>query len=87
MLLSCFSLNGFEFVAALSRCMWLCHQYKKLLSSEPGKIRTHERFMAGSLAGASAQTAIYPMEVSRDEGWAAHIIIFLWLCPNIESIQ
>lgn len=39
-------------------------QYKKLLSSEPGKVKTHERFMAGSLAGATAQTAIYPMEVS-----------------------
>uniref|UniRef100_A0A674NQS0 Solute carrier family 25 member 24 n=1 Tax=Takifugu rubripes TaxID=31033 RepID=A0A674NQS0_TAKRU len=40
-------------------------QYKKLLSSEPGKVRTHERFMAGSLAGATAQTAIYPMEVLK----------------------
>ncbi|XP_013877283.1 mitochondrial adenyl nucleotide antiporter SLC25A24 [Austrofundulus limnaeus] len=40
-------------------------QYKKLLSSEPGKIQTHERFMAGSLAGATAQTAIYPMEVMK----------------------
>ncbi|XP_017275856.1 calcium-binding mitochondrial carrier protein SCaMC-1 [Kryptolebias marmoratus] len=40
-------------------------QYKKLLSSEPGKIKIHERFMAGSLAGATAQTAIYPMEVMK----------------------
>ncbi|XP_072294675.1 mitochondrial adenyl nucleotide antiporter SLC25A24-like [Eucyclogobius newberryi] len=40
-------------------------QYKKLLSSEPGKVKMHERFMAGSLAGASAQTAIYPMEVMK----------------------
>ncbi|XP_015460327.3 calcium-binding mitochondrial carrier protein SCaMC-1 [Astyanax mexicanus] len=40
-------------------------QYKKLLSKEGGKIRTHERFMAGSLAGATAQTAIYPMEVMK----------------------
>ncbi|GLD49583.1 calcium-binding mitochondrial carrier protein SCaMC-1 isoform X1 [Lates japonicus] len=40
-------------------------QYKKLLASEPGKIKTHERFMAGSLAGATAQTAIYPMEVMK----------------------
>lgn len=43
-------------------------QYKKLLSSEPGKVKTHERFMAGSLAGATAQTAIYPMEVSTFGG-------------------
>lgn len=42
----------------------MCHQYKRLLSSEPGKVKTHERFMAGSMAGATAQTAIYPMEVS-----------------------
>ncbi|XP_072537600.1 mitochondrial adenyl nucleotide antiporter SLC25A24 [Salminus brasiliensis] len=40
-------------------------QYKKLLSKEGGKIQTHERFMAGSLAGATAQTAIYPMEVMK----------------------
>ncbi|KAF7690094.1 calcium-binding mitochondrial carrier protein SCaMC-1 [Silurus meridionalis] len=40
-------------------------QYKKLLSSEDGTVRTHERFMAGSLAGATAQTAIYPMEVMK----------------------
>ncbi|XP_045904732.1 calcium-binding mitochondrial carrier protein SCaMC-1 [Micropterus dolomieu] len=40
-------------------------KYKTLLSSEPGKVKTHERFMAGSLAGATAQTAIYPMEVMK----------------------
>lgn len=40
-------------------------QYKKLLASEAGKVKTHERFMAGSLAGATAQTAIYPMEVMK----------------------
>ncbi|XP_028258760.1 calcium-binding mitochondrial carrier protein SCaMC-1 [Parambassis ranga] len=40
-------------------------QYKKLLSSEPGKVKTHERFISGSLAGATAQTAIYPMEVMK----------------------
>ncbi|KAF7661784.1 hypothetical protein LDENG_00254360 [Lucifuga dentata] len=40
-------------------------QYKKLLSSEGKKIETHRRFMAGSLAGATAQTAIYPMEVLK----------------------
>lgn len=44
-----------------------CHflQYKKLLSSKGEKIETHQRFLAGSLAGATAQTAIYPMEVRR----------------------
>lgn len=43
-----------------------CSQFKKLLTKEGGQIQPHERFMAGSLAGATAQTAIYPMEV-RDE--------------------
>ncbi|XP_056911709.1 mitochondrial adenyl nucleotide antiporter SLC25A24-like isoform X1 [Takifugu flavidus] len=40
-------------------------QYKKLLSSKGEKIQTHQRFLAGSLAGATAQTAIYPMEVLK----------------------
>lgn len=40
-------------------------QYKTLLSKDGGKVQTHERFMAGSLAGATAQTAIYPMEVMK----------------------
>lgn len=49
--------NNFHFVL----------QYKKLLSSEGKKIETHKRFMAGSMAGATAQTAIYPMEVRGRE--------------------
>ncbi|XP_062843668.1 mitochondrial adenyl nucleotide antiporter SLC25A24-like [Trichomycterus rosablanca] len=40
-------------------------QYKKYLSPEKDKIQTAQRFMAGSLAGATAQTAIYPMEVVK----------------------
>ncbi|XP_029903853.1 calcium-binding mitochondrial carrier protein SCaMC-1-like [Myripristis murdjan] len=40
-------------------------QYKKLLANDAGKIQTHERFLAGSLAGATAQTAVYPMEVLK----------------------
>ncbi|XP_075877336.1 mitochondrial adenyl nucleotide antiporter SLC25A24-like [Nelusetta ayraudi] len=39
-------------------------QYKKLLS-DGNKVKTHQRFLAGSLAGATAQTAIYPMEVLK----------------------
>ncbi|XP_040002543.1 calcium-binding mitochondrial carrier protein SCaMC-3-like isoform X2 [Xiphias gladius] len=34
-------------------------------NNETGKLRVHERFVAGSLAGATAQTAIYPMEVLK----------------------
>ncbi|XP_056453668.1 mitochondrial adenyl nucleotide antiporter SLC25A24-like [Gadus chalcogrammus] len=40
-------------------------QYKKLLSSEGSKVEIHQRFMAGSLAGATAQTALYPMELMK----------------------
>ncbi|XP_072240403.1 mitochondrial adenyl nucleotide antiporter SLC25A23 isoform X2 [Leuresthes tenuis] len=34
-------------------------------SNETRTLRVHERFLAGSLAGATAQTAIYPMEVLK----------------------
>ncbi|CAG5896788.1 unnamed protein product [Menidia menidia] len=38
----------------------------KFMAYEQGKkIETHKRFMAGSMAGATAQTAIYPMEVLK----------------------
>lgn len=49
-----------------------------MLSSEPGKVKTHERFMAGSLAGATAQTAIYPMEVSIGGGRTVLFTMFLY---------
>lgn len=39
-------------------------QYKKILTRDDGKLGTVERFVSGSLAGATAQTSIYPMEVS-----------------------
>ncbi|XP_063796185.1 mitochondrial adenyl nucleotide antiporter SLC25A24 [Pseudophryne corroboree] len=44
---------------------WAYDQYKKLFTSESGKLGTAERFIAGSLAGATAQTSIYPMEVMK----------------------
>ncbi|KAF7243432.1 Calcium-binding mitochondrial carrier protein SCaMC-1 [Varanus komodoensis] len=39
--------------------------YKKMFINEDGKIGTVERFISGSLAGATAQTSIYPMEVLK----------------------
>lgn len=33
-------------------------QDKKRLTREPGKIKTHKTFLAGSLAGATTQTAV-----------------------------
>lgn len=38
---------------------------KTLIQSDPSQIGTLERFIAGSLAGATAQTSIYPMEVVK----------------------
>lgn len=42
-------------------------QIKKMIrdSNESRTLKVHERFVAGSLAGATAQTAIYPMEVLK----------------------
>lgn len=42
-------------------------QIKQLIhgSKDRGSLKVHERFIAGSLAGATAQTIIYPMEVLK----------------------
>ncbi|KAM8973225.1 mitochondrial adenyl nucleotide antiporter SLC25A23-like [Pelodytes ibericus] len=40
-------------------------QIKKLIRGQQETLRVRERFIAGSLAGAIAQTAIYPMEVLK----------------------
>ncbi|XP_053417287.1 calcium-binding mitochondrial carrier protein SCaMC-2 isoform X2 [Nycticebus coucang] len=40
-------------------------QIKRLVGSDQETLRIHERLMAGSLAGAIAQSSIYPMEVLK----------------------
>lgn len=44
---------------------WAYERYKKMFVDGDGKIGTIERFVSGSLAGATAQTSIYPMEVLK----------------------
>lgn len=46
-------------------------QYKKILTKDDGKLGTVERFVSGSLAGATAQTSIYPMEVRESASTGA----------------
>ncbi|XP_051776661.1 calcium-binding mitochondrial carrier protein SCaMC-3-like isoform X1 [Erpetoichthys calabaricus] len=40
-------------------------QIKRAIRGNEGTLQVHERFVAGSLAGATAQTTIYPMEVLK----------------------
>ena len=48
--------GGFQLVGCL-------FQIKRLIGSDQETLRIHERLVAGSLAGAIAQSSIYPMEV------------------------
>ncbi|XP_072421575.1 mitochondrial adenyl nucleotide antiporter SLC25A23-like [Chiloscyllium punctatum] len=40
-------------------------QYKKFFDDSHSKLDIHQRFLAGSLAGVTAQTIVYPMEVLK----------------------
>ncbi|XP_023390844.1 calcium-binding mitochondrial carrier protein SCaMC-2-like [Pteropus vampyrus] len=67
--LPCFSpyaLNNIYFISViLYISILLFIQYKKWLSFDDVKIGIIERFISGSLAGVTAQSCIYPMEVIR----------------------
>ncbi|XP_060245915.1 mitochondrial adenyl nucleotide antiporter SLC25A25 isoform X2 [Meriones unguiculatus] len=45
-------------------------QMKRLVGSDQETLRIHERLVAGSLAGAIAQSSIYPMEVRPPRSWS-----------------
>ena len=47
-------------------CVCVCVQVKRLLVKDNGgkPLQVHQRLFAGSIAGVSAQTTIYPMEVT-----------------------
>lgn len=44
-------------------------QIKRAIRGQQETLHVQERFVAGSLAGATAQTIIYPMEVRRGGLW------------------
>ncbi|XP_078524567.1 mitochondrial adenyl nucleotide antiporter SLC25A24 [Lissotriton helveticus] len=57
--------NVLKIAPETSMKFWAYEQYKKLFASKDGTVGAAERFVAGSLAGATAQTSIYPMEVLK----------------------
>lgn len=57
---------------SLSHCLSVCLlwllQIKRFIGTDQEMLRIHERLLAGSLAGAIAQSSIYPMEVRQEAG-------------------
>lgn len=47
----------------LNVCLPWLPQIKRFIGTDQEMLRIHERLLAGSLAGAIAQSSIYPMEV------------------------
>uniref|UniRef100_M3YPV8 Solute carrier family 25 member 25 n=1 Tax=Mustela putorius furo TaxID=9669 RepID=M3YPV8_MUSPF len=68
--------SKYSFARGTFHCIWgrkarghitglKCGQIKRLVGSDQEALRIHERLVAGSLAGAIAQSSIYPMEVLK----------------------
>nr|XP_012314125.1 calcium-binding mitochondrial carrier protein SCaMC-3-like [Aotus nancymaae] len=72
-------------------------QIKRAILGQQETLHVQERFVAGSLAGATAQTIIYPMEVRRRDpsggpmaGWGAcctHLTPHFMICIRIISLS
>ncbi|KAM6167072.1 mitochondrial adenyl nucleotide antiporter SLC25A24-like [Erethizon dorsatum] len=58
-------INVFKIAPEIALKIGAYEQYKKWLSFDGNRIGVLERFISGSLAGATAQTCIYPMEVIK----------------------
>jgi len=56
---------------SLNVCLSWLLQIKRFIGTDQEMLRIHERLLAGSLAGAIAQSSIYPMEVRRVAGGPA----------------
>lgn len=48
------------------QCLFWLLQIKRFIGTDQEMLRIHERLLAGSLAGAIAQSSIYPMEVRQE---------------------
>lgn len=64
--------DGWDKSVSLSVCLSWLLQIKRFIGTDQEMLRIHERLLAGSLAGAIAQSSIYPMEVRQVVDSPAH---------------
>nr|XP_044994713.1 calcium-binding mitochondrial carrier protein SCaMC-1 isoform X5 [Jaculus jaculus] len=82
--------NVFKIAPETSLKIGAYEQYKKSLSFDGAQIGVLQRFIAGSLAGATAQTCIYPIEILKNY-WLEHFsgnsvnpgILILLACSTV----